>query len=131
MPSRQSGCCLTAFALPMLCQNFPAQCPDNTSPNGVSPRGRQAQLLLELLPANGMKLGCVRLYCRCENASMGSQNEVCSDKLAFQKRPPAGSRRFAAHFAAFNHPVDGFGLLRRYIFVISEQGVLMDALQGR
>lgn len=66
MPSRQSGCCVTALALAMLCQNLPAQGADNTSTNGISSRGCKAQLLLELLPATGMKLSCIGLYCRCQ-----------------------------------------------------------------
>ncbi len=117
---------LTAFALATLCQNLPAQCPSNTSLNVISPAGRKAQLLLELPPANGMKLGCIGLYCRCGIANRGSQNGVWNGKSSHRRA--ADALQLTAQLP--NHPVDGLGLLTRYIIIIAEQNVLMDALQG-
>ncbi len=122
MPSRQSGCCLTASALPMLCQRLPAQCPNNTSPTVNCPRGRKAQLLLELLPANGMKLGCIGLYYRCGNANRGSQKGVWNGKSSHQRAADA----LQLTTQLLNHPVDGPGLLKRYINIIAN-----DALQNK
>jgi len=122
MPSRQTGCCLSAFAMAMLHQNIHAQCPNNTSPNTISPRGRKAELLTELLPANGMKLGCIGILCRCANANRGSQNEVWNGKSVHQRA--ADASQLTAQL--FNDPVDGLGLLTRYINIIAN-----DSLQNK
>ncbi len=100
MPSRQSGCCLTVNC----------------------PRGRKAQLLLELLPANGMKLGCIGLYYRCGNANRGSQKGVWNGKSSHQRAADA----LQLTTQLLNHPVDGPGLLKRYINIIAN-----DALQNK
>jgi len=111
----------------MLHQNLQAQCPNNTSPNTISLRGRCAELLTELLPANGLKLGCIGTLCSCGKPNRGSQNEVWNGKSVHQRA--ADASQLTAQL--LNHPLDGLGFLRRYIVIIAEQNVLVNALKGK